>query len=250
MPEPTPLVVLRGITRNYREGMQTRTVLDGVDLEVAPGERLALVGPSGSGKSTLLNLISGIDLPSQGQVLFDGVDLTALRERERTLLRREHIGFVFQFFNLIPTLTVAENVLLPLSLLGRTDAAHRSRALDRLDRVGLADRAGSFPDVLSGGEQQRLAIVRALAHTPDLLLADEPTGNLDEDNAAQVLALLDEAVREAGTTLVMVTHSTTAAAICQRWLRVHEHRLTAVPRGPAATEPTAQGSPPSAVTGS
>ena len=154
-----------------------------------------VLGRSGSGKSTLLNLLSGIDLPTAGEVWVAGRNLGALTERQRTLFRRRSIGFVFQFFNLIPTLTVEENLLLPLELAGRVDAAAHRRAAELLERVGLADRLRSFPDRLSGGEQQRVAVARALAHDPDLVLADEPTGNLDLDTGLEVLALLDELVR-------------------------------------------------------
>jgi putative ABC transport system ATP-binding protein len=182
-------------------------VLDGASASIAAGERLAIFGPSGSGKSTLLNLISGIDLPDAGRVEIAGVDVTALRERDRTLFRREHVGFVFQFFNLLPTLTVLENLILPIELKGPVGADDVARARTLLQKVGLIDRADTFPDRLSGGEQQRVAIARALVHRPSLVLADEPTGNLDEDTAEQVAALLDTMVSGQGGTLVVVTHS-------------------------------------------
>ena len=166
-----------------------------------------LLGRSGSGKSTLLNLVSGIDLPNSGAVVVAGVDLTALDEHRRTLFRRRHIGFIFQFFNLIPLLTVEENLLLPLELTDQLDAAGRARARKLLDRVGLGDRAASYPEQLSGGEQQRLAVARALVHDPPLVLADEPTGNLDEETAGAVLDLLDGLARETRKTVIMVTHS-------------------------------------------
>jgi putative ABC transport system ATP-binding protein len=226
---PEPLVQLRGISKGFVEGGLLHPVLEGVDLDVAAGEIVTLLGRSGSGKSTLLNLLSGIDLPTAGQVLLRGEDLARLTERERTLLRRHQIGFVFQFFNLIPTLTVEENLLLPLELAGRLDRRQRERALGLLDFVGLADRLGSYPDVLSGGEQQRVAIARALAHDPLLLLADEPTGNLDAETAGQVLELLAGSVREAGKTLVMATHSREVAALGDRVLRVQEGHLVEIP---------------------
>ncbi|WP_456426459.1 ABC transporter ATP-binding protein [Rhodocaloribacter sp.] len=200
------LVRLRRLTKTYREGERERVVLRGVDADVERGAFVALVGRSGSGKSTLLNLIAGIDRPTGGEVIVGGTNLTRLSEEERTRFRRMHIGFVFQSFNLIPTLTVAENVLLPLELSGRTAAAERAKALAFLDEVGLADRGNSFPDRLSGGEQQRVAIARALAHDPLLVLADEPTGNLDYDTGRQVMEMLHRLVRKAGTTMLVVTH--------------------------------------------
>ena len=220
-----PVLELCGVTKTYREGERLHTVLDAADLRVAEGELVALLGRSGSGKSTLLNLLSGIDLPTAGSVRLRGVALGALDERRRTLLRRHEIGFVFQFFNLIPTLTVEENLLLPLELSGKLDPAERRRALDLLDSVGLGHRLASYPDVLSGGEQQRVAIVRALAHDPALVLADEPTGNLDAETAEQVLDLLGRSLRERGKTLVMATHSREAAAIADRVLRVEDGKL-------------------------
>jgi putative ABC transport system ATP-binding protein len=205
-----------------------RPVLEGVDLEVAKGAFVALLGPSGSGKSTLLNLVSGIDTPDAGEVEVAGVRLHALSERDRTLFRRDHVGFVFQFFNLVPTLTVLENLLLPLELAGRTTPAHRERARGLLDRVGLADREGAWPDRLSGGEQQRVAVARALAHGPELVLADEPTGNLDLAAGRRVLALLEELVRDAGTTLFMVTHSVEAASRADRVIELRGGRIGVV----------------------
>jgi len=221
----SPAVELRGLTKLYREGETERVVFRDVTATVKAGEIAVLIGRSGSGKSTLLNLISGIDLPTSGSVLVAGTDLGTLSERDRTLFRREHIGFVFQFFNLIPMLTVEENVLLPLELCGRADAAGRRRAGDLLARVGLADRLASYPDLLSGGEQQRLAIARALAHDPPLVLADEPTGNLDADTAAQVLSLFDGLVREQGKTVVMVTHSREVVGVADRVFTVQHGQL-------------------------
>ena len=197
---------LRGVRKGYREGDATRTVLDGTEMRLARGRIGALVGRSGAGKSTVLNLVSGIDRPDAGQVVVDGVDLGALSERDRTLFRRRHVGFVFQFYNLVPTLTVEENVrvLLDLDRVPAPEAQRRARAL--LDAVGLVDRAAAFPDRLSGGEQQRVAIARALAHDPALVLADEPTGDLDAETGARVLDLLESLTRDAGKTLLMVTH--------------------------------------------
>lgn len=220
------MIELRGVHKRYREGDRDRVVLDGFSASVDRGERLALVGRSGSGKSTLLNLIAGMDTPDAGTVLVDGMDMTAMGERGRTLFRRRALGFVFQFFNLIPTLTVSENLQMPLRLNGLRDAAHGRRALDLLDRVGLADRADSFPEHLSGGEQQRVAIARALVHAPRVLLADEPTGTLDAETGEQVLSLLDSLTADGAMTVVMVTHSMDVARRMDRILS-----LTARPSG-------------------
>jgi putative ABC transport system ATP-binding protein len=213
-----PLVCLSGLCGHYREGEVTRTVFAGLDLELARGECVVLFGRSGSGKTTLLNLVSGIDRPDAGRVDIDGTDLTGLDEEGRTLFRRGRIGFVHQFFNLLPTLTVFENLMLPLELNGRADAAGRQRASGLLAEVGLADRRDSFPDRLSGGEQQRVAVARALVHDPLLLLADEPTGNLDADTGARVLALLQRLALASGHTLLIATHSREATTIADRVL--------------------------------
>jgi putative ABC transport system ATP-binding protein len=222
-----PLVELRSVSKVYREGDRERVVLRGVDLAVGPGEFVALVGRSGSGKSTLLNLISGIDAPSAGQVIVGGTAITALSERERTLFRRHHIGFVFQFFNLVATLTVEENVQLPLELVGRGGARARARVSELLGQVGLGDRAQAFPDRLSGGEQQRIAVARALAHDPELILADEPTGNLDTDSAEQVLRLLTQLSREGGKTVIAVTHSAEVARVADRVMTLKDGGVVA-----------------------
>lgn len=218
MNEKQILISINGLTRSYHEGDRSRSVLRSLDLDIKRGECVALVGQSGSGKSTLLNLISGIDQPSAGDIRIDGVNLTRLNERDRTLFRRKHIGFVYQFFNLIPTLNVAENLLLPLEL-NRVDR-HRalSASMELLQAVGLADRRETFPDRLSGGEQQRLAIARALVHDPLLVLADEPTGNLDAGTGSSVLQLLERLVRGAGKTLIIVTHSQQVTQIADRTL--------------------------------
>src|SRR6266850_3723434 len=204
---PPPALELRKVSKSYREGETEREVLRDVSVTIARGEIIVLVGRSGSGKSTLLNVIAGIDRPTAGAVLVDGTDLTALDEQARTRFRRRHIGFVFQFYNLIPLLTVEENLLLPLELNNRADAKGIARARELLERVGLGGRGDSYPERLSGGEQQRVAIARALIHDPALILADEPTGNLDAETAADVLDLLDTLAREAGRTVLMVTHS-------------------------------------------
>ncbi len=224
-----PAVELRQVSKSYREGDVERAVLRDVSLTVAAGEIVVLLGRSGSGKSSLLNLIAGIDAPTSGTVRVHGTDLTALDEQARTRFRRRHIGFVFQFFNLIPLLTVEENVLLPLDLNDRADAAGVARVRALLDRVGLGGRGDSFPDRLSGGEQQRVAIARALIHEPALVLADEPTGNLDAETAAGVLDLLDTLAREAGRTVVMVTHSREVIGVADRILSIQRGRLVERP---------------------
>ncbi|MFL6198587.1 MAG: ABC transporter ATP-binding protein [Thermoanaerobaculia bacterium] len=221
----TPLVELRHLTKAYEEGDRRRTVLREASVAIGRGEMAVLVGRSGSGKSTVLNLMSGIDLPDSGEVVIDGVSLSTLPERERTLFRRDRIGFVFQFFNLIATLTVEENLLLPLELKGRVRPEQRRAALGLLEEVGLADRAGSFPDRLSGGEQQRVAVARALAHDPLLVLADEPTGNLDLETGLQVLEILDRLTRRAGKTMVMVTHGREVIGLADRVFRMEDCRL-------------------------
>ena len=221
------LIELDRLSKAYREGGRELVVLDRIDGEIRLGELVVLLGKSGSGKTTLLNLISGIDLPTAGRVVIDGVSIGELTERERTLFRRRRIGFVFQFFNLLPTLTVEENLLLPLELLGPIDEASRAKVRELLLAVGLEDRAKSFPDRLSGGERQRVAIARALIHDPDLLLADEPTGNLDLETAAEVLSLLDRLIRQQGKTLVVATHSRSALRIADRVFRVEHGGLIA-----------------------
>ena len=222
---PAALVELAGVTKTYREGDRDQTVLRDVDATVARGELVVVVGRSGSGKSTLLNLIGGIDQPTAGEIVVDGVPLTGVSEEARTRFRRGRIGFVFQFFNLIPTLTVVENLLLPLELNGRTGVAARRTALQRLEEVGLADRAAAFPERLSGGEQQRVAVARALVHDPLLVLADEPTGNLDLETGRQVLELLDRLTRQAKKTMVMATHSREVVGLADRVLVIRDGRL-------------------------
>jgi putative ABC transport system ATP-binding protein len=224
-----PAVELQHVSKVYREGDAERVVLHDVSIAIRPGEIAVLLGRSGSGKSTLLNLIAGIDRPTSGRVLVGGTDLTALDEQRRTLFRRRHIGFVFQFFNLIPLLTVEENLTLPLDLNGRADAKGVERARALLERVGLAGRGRSYPERLSGGEQQRLAIARALSHEPTLILADEPTGTLDAETAAGVLDLLDSLARESGTTVVMVTHSREVIGVADRIFTIQRGRLLESP---------------------
>ncbi len=216
---------LEHLSKSYDEGGKKRLVLQDAGLELARGEIAAVLGKSGSGKTTLLNLIGGIDRADAGEITLAGLKLTALKDQEWTLFRRANIGFIFQFFNLIPTLTVWENVVLPLELNGRLDAKGNARAAGLLAEVGLADRHKTYPDQLSGGEQQRVAIARALVHDPALVLADEPTGNLDEDTGRQVMALLERLTRKAGKTLVLVTHSSEAAAIADRIFQLQHGKL-------------------------
>ncbi len=215
------------VSKTYPEGDAPRVVLREASAEVAAGEIVAIRGRSGSGKSTLLNLVAGLDSPTSGDVWLGDVAVNRLSPRERTLLRRDRMGFVFQFFNLIPTLRVLENVVLPAELAGRGPRAARERALALLDRVGLASRADAFPDRLSGGEQQRVALARALVMDPPLVLADEPTGNLDDHAGEVVMQLLDEMTRAAGKTLLLVTHSREVAARADRVLTIEDGHLVA-----------------------
>jgi putative ABC transport system ATP-binding protein len=218
---------ITGLAKSYA-GVRARQVLRDVSLEVHPGEFIAIMGESGAGKSTLLNLIAGLDVPDAGRIVFDGIDVGTLDDNTRTRLRRDRMGFVFQAFHLLPHLTVAQNVRLPLDLTGVVahDAQHRTTAM--LQAVGIATLAGDYPRTLSGGEAQRAAIARALVHAPALLLADEPTGNLDAESASQVLALLRDQVKHLAGAGVLVTHSASAARAADRvymlsaeGLRVH-----------------------------
>jgi putative ABC transport system ATP-binding protein len=218
-------IQLRQLGKSFTEGRRRHRVLDNVSADFARGETIAVRGRSGSGKSTLLNLIGGIDTPDEGRVIVAGVELTGLSERDRTLFRRRHIGFVYQAFNLVPTLDVADNIRLVLELNGVPERESRQRIRELLEAIGLADRAASFPDVLSGGEQQRVAIARALCHEPAVVIADEPTGNLDDSTAEGVLALLDRLVRERGGTMLIATHSARVASVCDREIEIHGGRL-------------------------
>lgn len=209
------MIHLDRVTRSY-PGHPPRAVLAEVSLTVAAGEFVAIVGESGTGKSTLLNIAAGLDRPDSGNVSVAGIELTSLDDDARTRFRRDHVGFVFQAFHVLAHLTVAQNVALPLALLGRAGAESRARVAAMLAAVGLGDRGASLPHELSGGELQRTAIARALVHRPAVVLADEPTGNLDPNNADRVLALLRDCVRAEGATCLLVTHSRHAAALADR----------------------------------
>jgi putative ABC transport system ATP-binding protein len=228
MPEPQPMLSIRALAKRYA-GPATRTVFEGVDLELHSGEYVAIMGESGSGKSTLLNLVAGLDRPDAGSVSIGGADLAALDDDALTVLRRERMGFVFQAFHVLPYLSVAQNVALPLALVGVAERERAKSVLAMLDAVGLAARGASMPRELSGGELQRVAIARALVHAPMLVLADEPTGNLDPDSAAVILALLRDQVKSRGAAGILVTHSLAAANTADRILvlargGLHERR--------------------------
>ena len=220
-------VIVDRLHKVYQSRGANQVVFDALSFALDRGEVVALLGESASGKTTLLNLMSGIDTPDAGLVQIDGVAVHDLGEPARTLLRRERIGFVFQFFNLIPTLTVAENVALPLQLLGRSSRIAHEQADRLLEETGLAGTGERYPETLSGGEQQRAAIARALVHEPALLLADEPTGNLDEDTARRIIDLLTGLVRRKGATLLLVTHSQAVARSADRILSLHHGQVTA-----------------------
>jgi putative ABC transport system ATP-binding protein len=233
-PAETHAVSATALTRTYGEGGSAVHALRGVSLEVPAGQFTAVMGPSGSGKSTLMHLLAGLDTPDAGSVRIAGEDITRMSDRELTRLRRKHIGFVFQSFNLLPTLTAEENVTLPLAIAGRKPAPEVVDAL--LERMGLADRRDHKPSQLSGGQQQRVAVARALICTPTVLFADEPTGNLDSNAGAGVLQLLRDAVDTDGQTTVMVTHDARAAAIADRVLFLADGRIVADLENPGEDE--------------
>ncbi|MGH9156931.1 MAG: ABC transporter ATP-binding protein [Acidimicrobiales bacterium] len=222
---PGTLYELRNVRRVYRTGAGDVAALDGVDLAVDAGELVAVEGPSGSGKSTLLQLLGALDRPTSGSLVFDGRELRELGERDLTAVRSRDIGFVFQSFNLIPTLTAAENVEVAMVPLGGRSRARRARAADLLGRVGLASRAGHLPSRLSGGEQQRVAIARALANEPRVILADEPTGNLDSTTADEVVEVLRSLSADHGVTVIVVTHAEDVARRTGRRIRLHDGRV-------------------------
>jgi len=212
------------LAKVYGSGNARQPVFEALGFTVQRGEMVAVVGASGSGKTTLLNLISGMDVPSSGAIRFNDTDLTALSDTDRTLFRRHSIGIIFQSFNLIPTLTVAENILLPLELSGQVASEDRDRALQVLSEVGLESRADSFPDRLSGGEQQRVAIARALVNEPDLILADEPTGNLDSAAGMEIMRIFEE-LNRSGKTIVLITHDVDLASKASRVVRIVDGKI-------------------------
>ncbi len=218
------MLELRSVTKTY-EGKSSVTALDGISLTIRDREMAAIMGPSGSGKSTLLNLMGGLDIPTSGAVLVAGEDLATKSEKERSLFRRTHVSYIFQAYHLMPTLTAAQNVALPLHLAGRPAAGTKERVERALADVGLSQRARHLPDELSGGERQRVAIARALVTGAPLLLADEPTGNLDSIRGAEILELLERIHAEKGTTIAMVTHDPKAAACCSRIIRIRDGRI-------------------------
>ena len=232
------LIELRDVTREYQMGEVTVRALRGVDLEVDAGQVVALLGPSGSGKTTLLNLVGGLDSPSGGEVRVAGEAIAGYDARRLADYRARTIGFVFQFFNLIPSLTAAENIEFSLALVERNHTAARRRARQLLERVGLGERADHFPAQLSGGEQQRVAIARALANTPRVLLCDEPTGNLDVDTGRQVLDVLDSTARDEDTTVLLVTHNAAIAPMADRILRLRDGRIEHDDTNPNPTQPS------------
>lgn len=235
---PETVVRLHNLSKTYQEAGVDRTILHALNTEITEGDFVVLLGKSGSGKSTLLNLIGGIDVPSGGEVWVRGINLTRLSERELTLFRRDHIGFVFQFFNLIPTLTALENVSLPYELRGsKGQKEGQKRAQKLLEKVGLAGRAHTYPDRLSGGEQQRVAIARALVHEPFLILADEPTGNLDEETGSSVLELLLSLTRDLGRTLIMATHNPEVVPLADVVYHIHEGKLVSETQAEAKAQP-------------
>ncbi len=221
-----PIVSIRALSKIYRQGEIDVTALDSVSLDIAQGEFLSLMGPSGSGKSTLLHIVAGIDRPTSGECFVQGIDVVRLNESELADWRNRNVGFVFQTFNLIPVLTAAENVELPLLLTGLKSAERRELVATALDLVGLAGRARHLPRQLSGGQEQRVAIARALVTDPNLIVADEPTGNLDSHSAHDVLEILASLARDAGKTVIMVTHDPKASSFGTRSLHLEKGQLT------------------------
>ena len=217
------MIVFNEVNKSYREGGVTRPVLTAVSFEIDKGEFVAIQGPSGSGKSTLLNLMAGLDAPDSGTILIDGQQISSMNEHERTLFRRRNIGFVFQAYNLIPTLSVAENIAFSIEL-NHLESEFDGRVRELLDQIGLADRGNSFPDHLSGGEQQRVAVARAIAHKPRLILADEPSGNLDIRTESTVMDLMSRLHRKHETTLIVATHSSEVAGRANRTLQLQRQK--------------------------
>jgi putative ABC transport system ATP-binding protein len=230
------MMELHEVTKVYQQGRRTVQAVRGVSLRIGAGEFVSIMGPSGSGKSTVLHLLGALDTPTTGRALFRGRDLQSLSDWERSLLRRTRIGFVFQFFNLLPTLTAAENVALPLLLAGRGRAGARKTALAALERVGLPERAEHFPEELSGGEMQRVAVARALVTEPEAVLCDEPTGNLDSANSQDILALLRSLPEAGQRAVVMVTHDPQAAAYGDRVVHIRDGLIEKKAEGHSLTE--------------
>ncbi len=226
-----PAVAVTGLRKVYGAGSAAAIAIDHIDLSLSRGDYVAIMGPSGSGKSTLLHIVGALESPTSGHVEIAGRRLDGMSERELTLLRRDHIGFIFQFFNLLPSLSALENVLLPALIAHRFDEEIRARAKLLIERVGLTDRASHLPSELSGGEQQRVSIARAMLMAPQLLLADEPTGNLDSRAGGEVLRLLRELNRDEGHTVVMVTHDPSAAAIADRVVFLRDGRIAGEVQG-------------------
>ncbi len=222
------IVIAENISKIYGSGNSKVIALDGVNLEIFAGEIVAILGPSGSGKTTLLNILAGLDLPTSGRVFIENKDITSMSEEERTRFRGKNMGFIFQFFNLVPVLTAVENVELPLLLNGVDYSTARKRALELLERMNVAHRKDAYPSQLSGGEQQRVSIARALATNPKIIWADEPTGALDEKNGEQIKRLIVELNREYGTTFVIVTHDLNVARIANRIIRMNSGKIVSI----------------------
>ena len=219
------IIEIKDVCKSFGEKGNRTRVLDNISLTVEKGEFISLMGASGSGKSTLLYLIGGLDTPDSGEIFLDGRDISKMRDRELSKLRREGLGFVFQFFNLVQNLTVGDNILLPLIMDGKSPQKYREKLDDILETVGLSDKRGSFPNSLSGGQQQRCAVARAVIYEPKILLADEPTGNLDSRSGGEIMELFSRISREKGVTILMVTHSAECAAYSDRVINLSDGRL-------------------------
>ena len=228
-----PLIQLQNVDKDYQMGDVTVHALRDLSLDIAAGEFVVLLGPSGSGKTTTLNLVGGLDKATAGRILMQGEDITGYGNKQLTAYRRSKIGFIFQFFNLIPTLTASENVEFALALMQKDSKRLQARAQEMLALVGLEDRADHFPSQLSGGEQQRVAIARALANRPPVMLCDEPTGNLDVETGRRVLQVMRDLNRQEGTTVVLVTHNTAIAPMADRVVRLHSGGIRDIVRNPA-----------------
>lgn len=220
------MIELKNLTKIYNEGNSSNTVMKDLNYNFADGKIYVMFGRSGSGKSTLLNLLSGIDVPTSGSIIINNQDICTMNELHRTLFRRNNIGFIFQFFNLIPTLNVLENLLLPLELVGKVGKDEINKAKELLDSVGLIHKENTFPDILSGGEQQRIAIARSLIHEPKIILADEPTGNLDYETGMQIINLLDKLIRQQNKLMIMATHSREVMGLADKIISLKDGKIT------------------------